>query len=191
MTKEVSIVWFRQDLRLSDNPALSEALAHGKILPIYIFDDCAPTPFKIGEASKIWLHHSLNNLNAALNRKLNIYAGKAGEVIKSIIEKHAVSNVYYNSCYEPWHIKQEQEIQEICNEKNINYKSFNSNYLWGSKQILKNDETYYKVFTAYKKKSHQQNPRKAIKKPTKINAIKDSKNKLSIADLKLIPSDKK
>ena len=85
MTKEVSIVWFRQDLRLSDHPALSEALPHGEIFPIYIFDDCAPDPFKIGEASKIWLHHSLNNLKTALNRKLNIYAGKAGEVIKLII----------------------------------------------------------------------------------------------------------
>ena len=63
--------------------------------------------------------------------------------------------------------------------------------MWGPKQILKNDETYYKVFTAYKQKSYQQNPRKAIKKPTTINVIKDSKNKPSIADLKLIPSEKK
>jgi deoxyribodipyrimidine photo-lyase len=191
MTKEVSIVWFRQDLRLSDNPALSEALAHGKIFPIYIFDDCAPAPFKIGEASKIWLHHSLNNLNKALNGKLNIYVGKANKIIESLIEQQEIENIYRNSCYEPWHIEQENSIQYLCKKKNINYKSFNSNYLWGPKQILKNDENYYKVFTAYKKKSHQQNPRKAIKKPTKINAIKDSKNKLSIADLKLIPSDKK
>ena len=123
MTKEVSIVWFRQDLRLSDNPALSEALAHGKIFPIYIFDDCAPAAFKIGEASKIWLHHSLNNLNTALNRKLNIYIGKAGEAIKSIIEKQTVSNVYYNSGYEPWHIKQEQEIQEMSSGHKARFES--------------------------------------------------------------------
>jgi deoxyribodipyrimidine photo-lyase len=57
MTKEISIVWFRQDLRLSDNPAIAEASNLGTILPIYILDDCAPNPFKIGGASKIWLHH--------------------------------------------------------------------------------------------------------------------------------------
>lgn len=191
MTKEVSIFWFRQDLRLSDNPALLEALTLGKIFPIYIWDDCAPNIFKRGEASKIWLHHSLNCLNKALNDKLNIYIGKANKIIELLINTQGIDNIYCNSCYEPWHIKQEQEIQEICNKNNINYKSFNSNYLWGPKQILKSDETYYKVFNAYKKKSHQHNPRQAIKKPTKINATKCSKNKLSITDLKLIPSDKK
>lgn len=73
MTKKTSIVWFRQDLRLSDNSAFSEGLNLGKIFPIYILDNCAPNLFKLGEASKIWLHHSFNNLNAALNSKLNIY----------------------------------------------------------------------------------------------------------------------
>ena len=191
MTKEVSIVWFRQDLRLSDNLSLSEALAHGEILPIYIFDDCAPVPFKIGKASKIWLHHSLNRLNKALNDKLNIYTGKANKIIESLIEQQEIENIYCNSCYEPWHIEQENTIKSLCKKKNINYKSFNSNYLWGPNQILKNDGTYYKVFTAYKKKSYQCNPRKALKKPTRINAIKDFANNTSIADLTLIPSDKK
>ncbi|HJN37526.1 MAG TPA: deoxyribodipyrimidine photo-lyase [Gammaproteobacteria bacterium] len=191
MTKVVSIVWFRQDLRLSDNPALSEALAQGKIFPIYILDDCAPNLFKLGEASKIWLDYSLNKLNKALKGKLNIYIGKANKIIELLIEKQGADNVYCNSCYEPWHIEQENTIQSLCKKKNINYRSFNSNYLWGPKQILKSDETYYKVFTAYKKKSHQHNPRKALKKPTRINPIKDLTNKTSIADLNLIPSDKK
>jgi len=191
MTKEISIVWFRQDLRLSDNPALSEGLNLGKIFPIYILDDCAPNLFKMGEASKIWLHHSLNNLNKALNGKLNIYIGKANKIIESIIEQQEIENIYCNSCYEPWHIEQENSIQSLCKKKNINHRSFNSNYLWSTKKILKSDKTYYKVFTPYKRKSYQHNPRKAINKPTKINAIKDLKNKLSIADLKLIPAEKK
>ena len=49
MTEKTSIVWFRQDLRLHDNPALLEAAQNGKILPIYILDDCAPRPFKLIE----------------------------------------------------------------------------------------------------------------------------------------------
>ncbi len=62
MINEISIVWFRQDLRLSDNPAMVEASNLGVILPIYIFDDCAPNSFKMGSASKIWLYHSLSSL---------------------------------------------------------------------------------------------------------------------------------
>ena len=191
MTKEISIVWFRQDLRLSDNPALVEASSLGKILPIYILDDQAPDPFKIGEASKIWLHHSLNSLNESLNGKLNVYAGNMSEIIGRLIDKYGISKIFGNACYEPWHINQESKVKDICRRKCIDYKLFNSSYLWAPNQILKSDGTYYKVFTAYKKKSYQSTPRKAIKNRTEINAIVDSENAISISDLDLIPRNKK
>jgi deoxyribodipyrimidine photolyase len=41
MNKSISIFWFRQDLRLSDNPGLREASGLGQLLPIYILDDIA------------------------------------------------------------------------------------------------------------------------------------------------------
>lgn len=191
MAKEISIVWFRQDLRLSDNPAIAEASNLGTILPIYILDDCAPNPFKIGGASKIWLHHSLNSLHHSLDGKLNVYSGKTSEIIERIIDRHGVSNVFCNACYEPWLINQERKVQDICQRKSIDYQLFNSNYLWEPNQILKSDGTYYKVFTAYKKKAYQSMPRNTIKSKTKINAIVDSENKTSISDLNLIARDKK
>jgi deoxyribodipyrimidine photo-lyase len=191
MAKEISIVWFRQDLRLSDNPAIAEAANLGTILPIYILDDCAPNPFKIGGASKIWLHHSLNSLNSSLNGKLNVYSGKTSEIIERIIDRYGVSNLFCNACYEPWLINQERKVQDICQRKSIDYQLFNSNYLWEPNQILKSDGTYYKVFTAYKKKSYQLMPRNTIKSKIKINAIVDSANKTSISDLDLIARDQK
>lgn len=191
MTKEISIVWFRQDLRVLDNPTLVEASSLGKILPIYILDDCAPDPFKIGGASKAWLHHSLDSLNKSLNAKLNVYVGEASEIIEQLIDRYDVSNLFFNACYEPWYINQESKVKDICKIKSINYKFFNSGYLWAPNQILKSDGTYYKVFTAYKNKSYQSMPRKTIKNTTKIIAIVDSENKTSISDLDLIARDKK
>ena len=41
------IMWFRQDLRISDNPALLSAIENGVIMPIYIFEE------QIGENRKI------------------------------------------------------------------------------------------------------------------------------------------
>ena len=41
MTRPLSICWFRQDLRLADNPALSAAAAQGDVLPVFILDDDA------------------------------------------------------------------------------------------------------------------------------------------------------
>ena len=39
LTKNINVMWFRQDLRLADNPALTNALEDGKTLPIFILDD--------------------------------------------------------------------------------------------------------------------------------------------------------
>ena len=75
MTIPVSIMWFRQDLRVKDNPALNAACDMGKIVPIYIFDESAPDGRMPGGASKWWLHHSLKSLNKRLNGHLQIFKG--------------------------------------------------------------------------------------------------------------------
>ena len=52
MKNSKAIHWFRQDLRLSDNPALNEAVKHDEVLPIYILDDHNSGDFSMGEASR-------------------------------------------------------------------------------------------------------------------------------------------
>lgn len=69
--KTTSIHWFRQDLRLADNPALHQASQTDEIITIFILDENQ----KIGGASKLWLHHSLNSLNKSLDNKLNFFSG--------------------------------------------------------------------------------------------------------------------
>ena len=71
------IHWFRQDLRLSDNPALFEAAKNSSILPIYILDDINSKELAMGGASRFWLHHSLNSLNKSLDQNLSIYSGRS------------------------------------------------------------------------------------------------------------------
>ena len=55
--KNINVMWFRQDLRLADNPALSKALEDGKTLPIFIFDNVNSNDHINGSASKWWLHN--------------------------------------------------------------------------------------------------------------------------------------
>ncbi len=52
------LLWFRQDLRLFDNPAPAAAAAAGEVLPVYILDEEGP-PLKqaLGGAVRGWLHH--------------------------------------------------------------------------------------------------------------------------------------
>ena len=67
MSDSVHIHWFRQDLRLSDNPSLSAAAANGAVLPVYILDDANAGDHRMGGASRWWLHQSLTALNQALD----------------------------------------------------------------------------------------------------------------------------
>ena len=104
MKKKIAIHWFRQDLRLSDNPALTKSAEHEAILPIYILDDDNAENHAIGGASRWWLHHSLQALNVSLGNKLSVYHGDPQTILDDILKRFDVSAVYWNRCYEPWRI---------------------------------------------------------------------------------------
>ena len=69
------LIWFRQDLRLADNPALAVACQTGKIVPVYILDDTNSSDAAMGGASRWWLHQSLRSLSKDLQGKLVVLAG--------------------------------------------------------------------------------------------------------------------
>ena len=71
----ISLYWFRQDLRLADNPALTAAAQAGTVIPVFILDDDHAGEHKMGGASRWWLHHSLIALNASLDGKLLVFKG--------------------------------------------------------------------------------------------------------------------
>ena len=83
MSNDVSIIWFRRDLRLYDNLALLEANKHQSILPIFIFDYQLEEYNKIGSASLWWLEKSLVNLNKSLFNSLLVFEGDSKEMIMS------------------------------------------------------------------------------------------------------------
>ena len=59
MSENIIIVWFRNDLRIKDNPALAEAAKEAKVFPIYINDDEYNNDRPMGSASKVWLYNCL------------------------------------------------------------------------------------------------------------------------------------
>ena len=73
---EISIVWFRKDLRLDDNPAFINASKVGSIIPIFIFDQDLEEYSNIGGASLWWLEKSLTELNKKLLENLTIFLEK-------------------------------------------------------------------------------------------------------------------
>jgi deoxyribodipyrimidine photo-lyase len=160
------IYWFRRDLRLLDNPALSEAANAGPVIPIYILDKLQ-TNYTEGRASRWWQNQSLYSLNKQLNHRLLIFNGDPKEIILRLAKVSDSKTVYWNRCYEPWQIELDSKIERILKEKNINVITRNGSLLWEPWRTLKKDGTPYKVFTPYFKKRclSLPEPRKPIPKP--------------------------
>lgn len=186
MKKIISIFWFREDLRLSDNPGLTAASEAATVLPIYILDELVPPPFELGGASKVYLHHSLASLDRSLDGQLNFYVGKTNEVILKLIAQFQIEHVFYNCSYDPRGMRDEAELKASLNALGIACSSFNASYLWDPKEVKKEDGGYYKVFGAYKRKVRLLKTREALQAPKKLNLIKDQSNPTSLADFKLI-----
>lgn len=184
MNEQLSIVWYRQDLRISDHPPLWEASKRGKILPIYICD-----PSTLGEASKIFLHHSLHSLNHWLKSCLHVYKKDPISVFSQLVKDYKVDHLYFNLCYEPWIIKETKEVVAFCKSKGINSTAFNANFLYHPSTLTKEDGTFYKVFTPFKKNALKFPFRKPISTPTKLDLIKDLKHCVTIDALNLLPKN--
>ena len=143
------IVWFRQDLRLEDNPALFEASKLGCIIPIYIMDDINASQDKMGAASRVWLYHSLDALNRSLDGQLKLFCGDAIELLPNIMENSGARSVFWNRCYEPWRIARDNRLKRHLTEAGFEAYSTNGSLLWEPWKIRKKDGSAYKVFTPF------------------------------------------
>ncbi len=162
------IVWFRQDLRLCDNPALYHACQMGDILPVYIYDTHNPNADEIiGAASKVWLHHSLHALNNSLNGKLSVYVGNPEHILLDVIQKHTAQSIHWNRCYEAWQIKRDSHLKSTLP---VAVHSYNGALLWEPWQVTKADGTPYLVFTPFYKRGclNAPPPHKPYAKPENI-----------------------
>lgn len=163
----ISIVWFRQDLRLSDNPALFYAAQQNKkIIPLYIYDTTVPAKYKIGAAQCWWLYHSLSSLNKQFKNKLVLRKGDPLKILLAVIKKTKAETIYWNRCYEPFALKRDQKIQKILEKNGIIVKIFNSSLLFEPWEIKNNQGDYFKVFTPFWKKClTQPEPARPLAKP--------------------------
>lgn len=148
-SQNLKLLWFRQDLRLHDNPALHAAVAAGTVLPIYILDDVNAGAWKMGAASRSWLQQSLATLDKSLDGKLSIFCGDARAVIAGLVKSLPIDAVFWNRCYEPWRIERDAQIKNNLAALEIETRSFNASLLWEPWTVSKSDGTPYRVFTAY------------------------------------------
>ncbi|WP_028464939.1 cryptochrome/photolyase family protein [Nisaea denitrificans] len=153
MTERPIILWFRQDLRLGDNPALAAAVESGApILPVFILDDETPGKWAPGGASRWWLHQSLDALQqslAALDCPLLLRRGTAAETIRTLAAETGARAVYWNRCYEPFAVRRDAALKSALKEDRIEAESFNAALLFEPWQVKTKTGTPPKVYSPY------------------------------------------
>ncbi|MFZ2997185.1 cryptochrome/photolyase family protein [Sphingobium sp.] len=110
------LLWFRQDLRLSDQAALAAAIEDGPVIPVYILDDETPRQWVMGGASRWWLHHSLTALDESLRAKgsrLILRRGNCADVLAELAKENGAKRVHGLHHYEPWWRNAEKAVGKI------------------------------------------------------------------------------
>jgi deoxyribodipyrimidine photo-lyase len=114
-----TLFWFRQDLRLTDNPGL-DSLGYRPALLIYVLDDEAagdwtPGNWMLGGAQRWWLHHSLAALDAALRKRrsaLHLSRGDAAQIIPELADAIGAEEVIAGRLYEPWARRRDEVVAQ-------------------------------------------------------------------------------
>lgn len=151
MTQSPALLWFRDDLRLSDNPALLAAREHGPLLCLYVFDD-APERRPLGGASRWWLSRSLKALSRAIAEKggeLLILHGDPAELVPRVVRETGACFVAWNRRYEAAAVALDKALKSELMAAGAAVESFNANLLNEPWQVTSKAGEPMKVFTPY------------------------------------------
>ena len=155
-----SLFIFRRDLRLHDNTALNEALRISRqVLPCFIFDprQIESHPYQSKPALQFMLQ-SISDLEQQLQiagGKLGLYHALPEQVIRSVIEQEHIQAVFINRDYSPFSRQRDAELADVCKKLGISLYILADALLNEPEHALKNDQTPYKVFTAFYNNARQ------------------------------------
>ena len=148
-----SILWFRQDLRLQDNPALHAALERGSpVLPVYILDDAGEGAWPAGGAARWWLHHALASLDESLRARgsrLLCFRGDAGQVLGELATRTGARSVFWNRRYEPAVIARDTRLKAELSRAGLEVRSANAALLHEPHTITNKQGRPFQVFTPF------------------------------------------
>ncbi len=153
----VSVMWFRRDLRLTDNAALFNALTAGRpVLPIFIFDKNILDRLEDKADRRVaFIHAALEEMQqrlAAMGSTLQVFYGTPGEVFVQLMQQYDVKEVFTNHDYEPYAKKRDDMVANLLQSKGGMLHTFKDQVIFEKLEVTKDDGKPYTVFTPYSKK---------------------------------------
>jgi deoxyribodipyrimidine photo-lyase len=188
-----SLLWFRQDLRLADNPALLAAVRHGgPVIPLFIWSPEEEGSWRPGAASRWWLHRSLAQLDASLRQigsRLIIRRGPTLEAIRELTDDSGATAVYWNRQYEPTLVSRDSRVKAALKQDGLMAESSNSGLLFEPWTVRTQKSEPYRVFSAFWKAClRQPEPAPPADAPSQIRTPRRWPATLKLTDLGLEPT---
>ena len=148
----LSLLWFRRDLRLDDNPALRAALRDGAVVPVYVHAPDEEAPWAPGAASEAWLRCSLRKLDEDLQAsgsRLVLRRGPSLDALEALLAETGASAVHWNRLYEPAALERDKAVEKALRARGIGAHGHNG-ALWVEPWDLENKSGEpYRVFTPF------------------------------------------
>lgn len=148
-----SIAWFRDDLRVADNPALSAAVARGgAVIALFVLDEVSPGIRPLGGAARWWLHHSLQSLRdglAALDVPLVLRRGRAAQVVPAVAEQVDADAVFWNRRYALAEREADAGLKARLRAEGRTVQSFAASLLHEPWTVTTGQGGPYRVFTPF------------------------------------------
>ena len=184
------LLWFRQDLRLSDNPAL-EAAKGAPVLPVYVLDDAAAGRWAPGGASRWWLHHSLAALSAALAARgapLLLLRGEAAVLLPRLAAAVGAVSAQAGRAVEPWAVAQEAAVARGLAAQGRRLELHLSNQLIPPEAVRTGTGRPYGVYTPFARKlGTMGDPAPPLEPPARLRGVTPPEPGLPLEALGLLP----
>lgn len=184
-------VLFRNDLRLHDHPALSQAVLDGEVLLIYVLEE------GLGAAFKYWTHRHLESLQTSIRElggEIFVSSTSLPDTIKALKPEFGIDAVYFNRSYHPMHLNRDANFAKQLFDEGLVIKIFEGTMLLSPRDSLKENGQPYKVFTPFYKQLRTKNIPQAVHRirEAKFVQINSSVKCISsdINTLRLVPSIK-
>ena len=187
-----ALVWFRDDLRVADNPALMEAVSTGRpVVCLYVWDAESPGIRPLGGAARWWLHHSLLSLSDALDTlggRLTVRRGPAASVLADVIAETGAAAVFWNRRYGAAEREIDTRVKSEARAGGVEAGSFAASLLFEPWTVQTGSGTPFAVFTPFWRACLQAPPpRPPLDSPRKLPPAAQPSS-LTVGDLELLPA---
>lgn len=187
-----TIVWFRDDLRLADNPALRQAVdADEPIVCLYVLDDDTPAR-PLGAAARWWLNHSLASLGASVRDRGGVFVlrrGRGEEVVAELADELDAGAVLWNRRYGGRERAADARLKEALRDAGRRADSFQANLLYEPWEVRTGAGDPYSVFTPFWRAArHLPAPRGPLPEPRELSRPRATPEGDNLGDWELLPT---